>query len=122
MDKNGPAFTVLCGICLIAAMPIVYFFAPTPEALLFAGALSGFGFSGIDLSYLASILLYAERHKTAQYQSLHALLLGVRGVLAPLLGIPLIHTFGYKPVFVMGFGIMMLGGVLQALAIRDART
>ena len=121
MDQRGPAFTVMCSIVLISLIPIVYIFAATPITLLFAGMLSGFGFSGIELSYLASILLYAERHKTAQYQSLHALLLGIRGVLAPLIGIPLIHALGYRPVFVLAFAVMVIGSVLQAFAIRDAK-
>ena len=121
MDKRGPAVAVMCAIILISLIPIVYIFTATPLTLLFAGALSGFGFSGIELSYLASILLYADRNKTAQYQSLHALLLGVRGVLAPLIGVPLIHVLGYRGVFSLAFGVMIIGSVLQALAIRDQR-
>ena len=52
---------------------------------------------------------------------LHSLLLGVRGVLAPLLGVPLAHTFGYPPVFAFALVGMMVGAALQSMAIRAAR-
>jgi MFS family permease len=121
MDRKGAPFTVMCSICLIALIPVVYLFARSVPMLFFAAALSGSGFAGIELSYLASILLYAERDRTAQYQSLHSLLLGVRGVLAPLLGVPLAKAFGYPPVFAGALAVMLVGAALQGMAIRATR-
>ena len=121
MDRHSPPTTVLCSIVLIALIPIVYLLTNRVEGLLFASALSGFGFAGIELSYLASILRYAERERTAQYQSLHSLLLGVRGVAAPLLGIPLVKAFGYPLVFLLALGVMLIGALLQWLAVRTDR-
>ena len=122
MDKHTPAQAVLWSIVCIALVPLVYVAAQNPLWLLPGSALTGFGLSGIELAYMASILRYAEPGRAAQYQSLHSLLFGLRGVLAPLLSLPLMHLWGYKPVFVMAFGIMILGGCMQALAVRAART
>jgi len=121
MDHKGAPFTVMCSICLIALIPVIYLVTRSVPTLFCAAALSGLGFAGIELSYLASILLYAERDRTAQYQSLHSLLLGVRGVLAPLLGIPLAKALGYPPVFALALAVMLVGALLQSLAIRAAR-
>jgi MFS family permease len=123
MDKRGAPMTVMCSIVLIAIIPIIYLFTRRVEALFVASVLSGLGFAGIELSYLASILLYAERERTAQYQSLHSLLLGIRGVIAPLLAVPLVKMFGYPVVFWGAFGVMLVGAYLQGLAVRaDAKT
>jgi MFS family permease len=121
MDRIGAPRTVLFSIFCIASIAVVYLCAHTVNGLLFASALSGFGFAGIELSYLAAILAYAEGGRAAQYQSLHSLLLGVRGILAPLIGIPLMKAHGYTTAFTVGFILMALGGAMQYLATGKAR-
>jgi MFS family permease len=121
MDRYTPPVTVMVSISLIALIPIVYLMANSVWVLYFAAALAGFGFAGIELSYLSSILLYAEPGRTAQYQSLHSLLLGVRGVLASLLGVPLMQEFGYVPVFMGALIVMIFGSGIQWLAVRENR-
>ncbi len=118
MDRKGAPTTVMCSISLIALIPIIYLVTQRVEGLYVASVLAGIGFAGVELSYLASILLYAERERTAQYQSLHSLLLGVRGVIAPLLGVPLVNTFGYPSVFLVAFVVMVIGALLQGIAVR----
>lgn len=118
MDRRGAPVTVLWAICCIALIPIVYLLTSSVPGLLFASALSGFGLAGIELSYLASILLYARPGRAAQYQALHSFLLGVRGVLAPLIGIPLMRHFGFKPVFALTLVVMLVGAVTQWFAAR----
>ncbi|GAB4458906.1 MAG: hypothetical protein OHK0029_20810 [Armatimonadaceae bacterium] len=121
MDKFNPAVTVMVAISIVALIPLVYLMAGAVWVLYFAAALAGFGFSGIELSYLSSILLYSEPGRTAQYQSLHSLLLGVRGVLASLLGVRLMQVFGYEPVFIGALITMVIGAGLQWLAVRESR-
>lgn len=118
MDRKGPPTTVMCSIVLIALIPVIYIMTRRVEGLYLASILSGLGFAGIELSYLASILLYADRKRTAQYQSLHSLLLGVRGVIAPLIGVPLVKVFGYSAIFWSAFGVMLVGALLQGIAVR----
>ena len=118
IDRHGAPRTVLLSILLITLIPLVYLSARSVPWLFFASALSGFGFAGIELSYLTSILAYAEPGRAAQYQSLHSLLLGVRGVLAPLIGVPLMHALGYHGVFWLALVIMIVGAYVQWLATR----
>ncbi|MBC8104435.1 MAG: MFS transporter [Cytophagales bacterium] len=121
MDRIGAPRTVLFSIVCIASIALVYFSTHAVNGLFFASALSGFGFAGIELSYLAAILAYAETGRAAQYQSLHSLLLGVRGILAPLVGIPLMKALGYQNAFLIGFALMAVGGGMQYLATGKAR-
>lgn len=113
IDRHGAAKTVFRGILLIASISVIYFFAHTVELLFLAAFLSGFGMAGIELSYTASILNYAEPGKAARYQALHSLLLGIRGVLAPLVALPLLRQVGYQGVFVVTFVFMLIGAYLQ---------
>ena len=118
IDRYGAPRTVLGGIMLVALIPAVYIGAHTVPFLFFAAAISGFGFACIDIAYIQSILHYAAPGKAAQYQSLHALLLGLRGVIAPLVGVPLMRAYGYRPVFAGALALMVVGGFMQWAATR----
>ncbi len=121
LDRRGAAQTVLCGICLVTSTSVVYLFAHSLGPLFLASALFGFGLAGIELSYMASILTYAEPGQTARYQSLHALLLGVRGIIAPLIALPLLRAYGWTTIFSVTLGLMGIGAALQYLAVRQER-
>jgi MFS family permease len=120
LDRWGAPLTVLLGICHVTLIPAVYLLHPSIPMLFIAGGLSGWGFAGIELAYLQSILTYAEPGRAAQYQSLHSLLLGLRGVAAPLVGLPLMKAFGYDAAFAGAFGLMMAGAAMQWAATRRA--
>lgn len=122
IDRHGAAQTVFRGILLIASISAVYFFAHTLSLLYLAAFLSGFGMVGIELSYTASILNYAEHGQAARYQALHSLLLGIRGVLAPLVALPLLRTIHYQGVFAITFVFMLIGAYLQWRAARTLST
>ena len=118
MDRHGAPRSVLWSIALITLVPIVYLSTRSVPGLLFASSLMGFGMAGVELSYMGSILHYAEPHRTAQYQSLNGLLLGVRGVIAPLVAIPLMKSIGYHATFAICLCVMIIGCALQWLATR----
>ena len=118
IDRHGPAKTVFRGILLIASISVIYFFARSVSLLYVASFLAGFGMAGIELSYTASILNYAEVGKAARYQALHSLLLGIRGILAPLVALPLRNLIGYQGVFTLTFVLMLIGAYLQWRAAK----
>jgi MFS transporter, DHA1 family, staphyloferrin B biosynthesis exporter len=120
VDRYGAPRTVFWCILLVALISVVYLLSSSINALFFASFLSGFGLSGIELSYMASILTYSEKGRAAQYQSLHSLLLGVRGVLAPVIGIPLLRAVGFHRIFALTLILMLLGALMQNKAARLA--
>ena len=121
LDRVGAARTVLVSISLIGGISVVYLFANSLAPLFIGAALSGFGLAGVELSYMGSILRYAEPGKAAQYQSLHSLLLGIRGIAAPLIALPLMRALGWHVAFAATFTLMMVGVGLQLLAVRRER-
>jgi MFS family permease len=122
LDFWGAAKTVFVSIGLISAIAVVYLFATTLPPLYIGAALSGFGLAGVELSYMGSILSFAEPGKAARYQSLHQLLLGIRGILAPLIAFPMLRHFGWHVTFVFTLILMTLGTGLQLLAVRRDRS
>ncbi len=120
MDRHGSPKAVFLSISIVALIPFIYLSAKSVTWLLIAAALSGFGFAGIELSYMTSILYYSEPGREAQYQALHSLLVGIRGLIAPLLAIALLKQVGYGPMFLAGAIVMLFGAFLQLLAVRIA--
>ena len=84
-------------------------------------AASGLAISGVDLAYLNTTLMFAEPGKAAQYQALHSSFFGVRGVIAPLCAIPLMHGIGPQASFLISLAIMVGGVGLQLISMRDFR-
>lgn len=91
LDRRGPVRAVWLNILLSALVPVVYLYSRDWRTLMLASILAGITNSGIDLSYLNSILDFADDDKIPQYQSVHSFLFGVRGTIAPFLGGALIH-------------------------------
>jgi len=118
VDHYGAAKSVLWSIYCIVGVGVCYLFGASMPLLIIASALSGFGFAGVELAYMASILRYAERGKAAQYQALHSLLLGIRGVTAPALGLYLVQYTGYKAIFIGTLILMIAGTFFQRHAVR----
>ena len=119
LDRHGAAQTVFRAILLISSISVVYFFAHSVSLLYIASFLAGFGMAGIELSYTASILDYAEHGRAARYQALHSLLLGIRGVCAPLVALPLLRQVGYQGLFAVTFLLMLIGAWLQWRAAKS---
>lgn len=118
MDRQGAPHTVMVNICLVAGIVVAYLLAPSLAWLYVAAALTGLSFAGIELSYTASILLYAEPGRAAQYQSIHSFLVGVRGILAPLIALPLMRHYGYTMAFIATLVLMSLGALCQHYATQ----
>lgn len=72
------------------------------------------GFFAATMSLLWSIgsSYFGSEGNAADYQSVHLSLVGVRAIIAPLLGIYFLELFGFTPVFVIGIGFLALA-ILQ---------
>ncbi len=121
MDRRGSLATVLAALGINLLVPFTYGFATQIWMLYFASACMGLAMSGIELSYLNTTLMFAEPGKTAQYQALHASFFGIRGTIAPLCAVPLMHRIGPQSAFFAAFGVLFAGAMLQMVSMRDYR-
>ncbi len=119
MDRRGPLFAVLVGICIICLMPPCYAMAGNLAPIYLASAIGGLAFSGIELGYLNSILQLSEPGRAAQYQALHSSLYGIRGTIAPFCALPLMHVYGIRTGIWACGGVMLCGIGLQLVSMRE---
>ena len=122
MDRRGAPRTVLYGILMMMSITPVYLLHPGIGLLFVAAVFSGLANSCIELSYMQSTLTYAAPGRAAQYQAVHSLLLGVRGVIAPLVSLPLLKVVGFDRIFWLGLAIMAAGAAMQWVATRSPET
>lgn len=118
LDRHGPLRTVLLNVIVGAMVPLIYIRADSVYDLVPAAVCQGISWAGIELSYINSILLFADDRRVAQYQALHSALLGVRGTIAPFFGAVLMHQIGIKPTFAVAFCILITGVLMQTLGVR----
>jgi MFS family permease len=123
MDRCGSLGTVLLAVFINCLTPICYIFAPTVAWLYLAAATAGIAGYGIDLGYLNTTLMFAEPGRAAQYQAVHSSFFGLRGTIAPILAIPLLHAVHHNWVtaFLICLTVMLAGVVFQVFSLLTYR-
>jgi MFS family permease len=73
--------------------------------------ITGITVAGSDLGWMNAIMQFARKEQIGHYTALHAFLLGVRGIIAPLLGTVLmtIPWIGLRGVFIIATIIVLYG-------------
>jgi MFS transporter, DHA1 family, inner membrane transport protein len=123
VDRHSPLKAVVLNILLNAFIPIVYLTAGNKWMLIPAFLLGGITQAGIDLSYFNSILGFASEENASRYQALHSFLLGIRGVIAPLIGgfmIEQMHQMNWdlRWLFALALAFILTGCWMQLMGIR----
>jgi len=110
-------------IYLAFAAGIAVFFTGDSWAGLILGAMVfGVALSGGDLAWRLWATKFAPSHRVADYMSVHTILTGVRGVLAPLLAFQLIAILSIKTMSVICTGIIVVALLLPAPELLCDRT
>ncbi len=123
MDRFGSLSTVLVAVSINAMAPLVYAFAPTLGWLYWASVAMGVSQSGIDLGYLNTTLMFAEKGRVAQYQAVHSTLFGLRGTIAPMFTFELLSAFhhNWSRFFLFCAALMGVGTAFQCFSLRTYR-
>lgn len=118
LDRKGPLNGVAVCVFLAGIIPVIYLFTTDVRTLYLVSFVGGVTWAGIDLAYINSILSFADDRRIAEYQSIHSLLLGIRGLVGPFLGTALMGVSGMRAVFVASFVLIMAGFFMQTLGVR----
>ena len=121
LDRKGPLAACVFALAVNLLAPILYAWAWGMSALYIAHGLIGLSIAGVDLAYLNATIVFAEPGRVAQYQALHSSFFGIRGSIAPHFAIPAMAIMGFQNVFLVSFGIMAAGVLLQMISLRDYR-
>jgi MFS family permease len=73
----------------------------------------GVAMTGVNLSWNMGTIYFAGKGESPMYQSVHVTLTGIRGVIAPLLGLVLLRLFGIFSVFIFALGALILASWLS---------
>lgn len=114
VDRRGGFWTVKVNFALMVFMPLAYFLAHNIWMVAVGYVFAGITMAGIDLGWMNAIMQFARREQISDYAALHAGLVGVRGIVAPLVGTALMSVpwIGLRGAFLVSFLLACLGWLL----------
>ncbi|MCS6937756.1 MAG: MFS transporter [Roseiflexus sp.] len=117
LDRYGSLWVLRLSILLAVFVPLTYVWAGDAWMLLPAFICQGLMQGGFELGITTGVIDLAERGRVMEYTALQAATIGVRGMLAPLLGALLLGA-GVPETLVFGVAVglvviswMMLGAI-----------
>lgn len=110
IDRQSTASVLLICAALGALYPLVYWLIPSPLAIICASFASGAAGAGMDLAWIGYISRAAGRH-ISSYSGIYLTLVGVRGILAPILGAAAAKDFGMDAVMGLSFAFTLLSWI-----------
>lgn len=118
IDRRRPERVIAYQALFYAGIPLGYALATQPWMLIPTAILGGVLNAGVDLAYFTGVLHFAPTECLTQYQGIFAVLMGLRGLLAPLLGAFLVrnHVFGLATGHVSSMKIVFLLSTAMILA------
>ena len=123
IDSVSPLKLVMINTALAAIMPLNYLVAFEVWMLVPFAVVGGIVNAGIELSYFNSVMHFSTPENSAQYQAMHSLLLGVRGIIGPFAGAAMARSLivsggDIRWVFAASGVLILAGAVLQRLGMR----
>ena len=73
----------------------------------------GLAMTGINIAWNMSSIFFAGTEDASMYQSVHVSMTGIRGLIAPVLGLVLMRTFGIKAVFFVAAGFLATASIVS---------
>jgi hypothetical protein len=115
LDRKGALPVMLVANIAQALMPICYFMASDVTLVAVAFVLGGVAMAGGDLAWLNVVLLFSGPDRVPDYSALHMLLLGVRGVIGPILGAILLNVvgLGLHETLLVAFAVQIAGSLIM---------
>ncbi len=111
VDRRGGLWTVKINLFLTAFIALAFGLAYDIWFVAVAYIITGITVAGTDLGWMNAIMQFARKEEIGHYTALHAFLVGVRGIVAPLLGTVLmaIPFIGLRGVFLISAALVLLG-------------
>lgn len=120
LDGPKPDKAVAWQMLCWAFIPLAYLFATQWWMLLPAKALQGFVNAGVDLVYLTGVIYFAPTDRVSQYYAVFTTLMGIRGVIGPLLGglVLQYHILSMHAVFAWSAAMILASVGVQVIGSR----
>jgi len=114
VDRRGGFWTIQINFILTIFISLAFFGARNMGLAAVGFVFTGITVAGIDLGWMNAIMQFARRDQIGNYTAVHAGLVGLRGIAAPLAGIALmaIPWIGLRGVFLLSAFLILLGWLL----------
>jgi DHA1 family inner membrane transport protein len=122
LDRYGGLWVLRANVAIAALVPLTYSWAFNAWTLLPAFVAHGIISAGIDLALISSGIELADPDSVAEYSALQATIIGLRGMIAPFVGVALLSIgVPERAIFLLGGGIILLGCLVLGRAIGGRR-
>lgn len=124
MDHIKPAKLCALAFFWLALFPLmlaggVKLLALGPVAAAYlAFAIFSVGMAGVHVGWNVGSIVFAPPGRGAHYQGIHVAMIGVRGLLAPILGYALLRWLGYREVFLVAALLFVMASLSSWLLAR----
>ncbi len=128
-DRMHPFKFISMAFAMLFIFPVLIIlsslFTATPVVsipIVFAAYLVfGIAMAAVNISWNMSSIYFAGKEDAAMYQSVHVTMTGIRGVIAPGLGLILMKFIGIRAVFVVAAGFLLSASVISYLDDRKLK-
>ncbi len=117
MDRYHPVRVCLVAYALMALQPLTLALAglmPAVSPVVFAYAAFGLysmGMAGVNLTWNVGSIAFAPRGRGGHYQGVHVAMVGLRGLVGPLVGYAVLSLFGYRQVFLLAAAFFLMASL-----------
>ncbi len=118
LDKWGACRSLSLNFFLRSFVPICYFFASSIWYIVPASIITGLTMGAQELSRIHFITNRAKSEDIPTYQGIDFTVMGLRGIIAPFLGVALMHWIGMKSVFIISFCLIVISSLVMFLSDR----
>ena len=123
-DRLGVVWHRVFTSALLGFGMLCWAFAHAPWVAVLAATFTGLGMSGGQIIWIIGSVEFAPREDISTYNGIHTFLTGLRGVIAPSLGVSAL-TFladgSYRAVFLCSTALIFLSALGHALLVRPPR-
>ncbi|MDR5708540.1 MAG: MFS transporter [Armatimonadota bacterium] len=112
IDRSSGLATLRRALMISPLTPLLYALVPSAWAALVPAAADGFLIAAVELGWMTAVMELAPPHLVVHYTGAYTSLIGVRGLIAPLLAGALLEAVGPRTVLVVAAGWMTTAGVL----------
>ncbi len=99
---------------------LICFLTNRIEFLYVSVAIRGFAAAGSSLIWNIGVIRFAPPREVPLYMGIHTFLTGVRGIIAPHVGIFIKAAAGVHAVFIIGFAAMLVAGFWESIRTTGA--
>ena len=113
IDRYQPRYTILISIILFTGAPLIYFLGLPYPALMLASFLNGAAGSSLQIGWV-NLMMKLGGKNSSQYSGIYLTMLGIRGVLGPLLGNLLSGIIDIRYIFLVAI-VLILSGLIPII-------